>query len=152
MTGGSITAAGIGVICLLVGLFLSWNREAPWTRTVLLLVGATSVTGGIFGDITGRISDTVDQAGKAITQTVTGNAVGFIGLILIALYLVRGVIQRNFSRWTDAACVLVPPLGAAAGGLIWAICLLIAGITSWGIGAGWDFLGNFANTISKGMS
>jgi len=146
MTGAALSATASGVIALVIGLLLAWKEDAPRTRLILLVGGSTSVTAGIFGKVTGQISHTLTSVSTAATTTIFGSAVGIIGLLILAWIIGRDFMQKEMSRVTDAAAIVMPPLASSFGGLVWALCLLVAGVVAWVISQGW-LLGVAAATM-----
>jgi len=147
VTGAAISTTTAGVIALVVGVLLSWKKDAPRTRLALLVGGSTSVTAGMFGKVTGQAADTVSSVSTAATTAVFGSAVGIVGLILLTWLIVRDALKGGMSRWTDLAAVVTPPLASSFGGMVWALCLLVAGIVAWGITGIWEVAGSAAGMV-----
>ena len=148
MTGGTLSATAAGIIALVAGLLMSWKRDAPRTRLVLLIAGATTVTGGIFGTYTGKAGDTLTSVSQAASASLFGSGVGILGVILLTWVIVRATLQGEITRWTDTAAVLTPPIASAYGGLVFAACLLLAAGVEWVITGGWT-LGAQAATMIR---
>lgn len=149
MTSGSLSATAVGVIALVVGLVMSWLKDAPRTRTALLITGSTLVVGGVFGKVSHQAGDTISSASAAATASLAGTAVGVVGLILLVWLIVRGTWKGGVSRWTDLASLVTPPLASASGGLVWSICLLVSGLVAWVITFAWGLGGTLTTLISS---
>jgi hypothetical protein len=141
---GALSATAAGAIALVIGILLAWGKDAPRTRTVLLIGGSASVAAGIWAQAGGKVATTVNDVSESATKALFGSAVGIVGLVILTFVLVRAFLKGEVDRKTDVASAALPPLAISAGGVVATAVTLISTTVVWGIQHGWAGLGQLA--------
>jgi hypothetical protein len=116
-----LTAAGVGVIALVVGAVL-WKRgKAPKTVGVLMLVAGFGIGGGIFGALLDRLGALVGGLASTLTGRVFGVVVPFALLagVVVWMWIDFHPKNRKPSKALPYLCLALPVLLSLTGG-IWA--------------------------------
>jgi hypothetical protein len=116
-----LTAAGVGVVALVIGAVL-WKRgKAPKWTGALLLVAGFGIGGGVFGALLDRAGALIGQLATTLTARVFGVAVPLALLAGVVVWMVIDFHPKNRkpSKALPVLCLVLPVLLSVTGG-VWA--------------------------------